>query len=254
VTAIRAVIFDLGETLVDWPDWDASAEQRWGEAFEFLRSRYPNLEAAGCERFVGAMRGAELAHWHRVEADARSGSAASVVREGFANLGLQPSDAEVTASLDGYARAVSGWAQVYPDARPTLLELRDRGYALGLLSNTWWAAAWHNADLAAHGLEDLLDVAVYTSDLEHSKPHATAFLQVTDALGVDPAGCVMVGDRPIDDISGALGVGMRAVHKTNGRPRPVPDGVRPTATIEQLAELPALLEHWEAGGCGTESG
>jgi hypothetical protein len=36
------------------------------------------------------------------------------------------------------------------------------------------------------------------------------------------------------------------VHKTNGRPRPVPASVRPTATIEQLAELPALLERWEA--------
>jgi len=247
VAAIRAVIFDLGETLVDWPDWDTASEQRWGEAYGFLRSCHPNLDGAGCERFVTAMRGAELAHWRRVERDALSGSAESVVREGFAVLGLRPRDVEVMATLDGYARAVSGWAQVYPDARSTLHELRNRGYAIGLLSNTWWAAAWHNADLAAHGLEDLLDVAVYTSDLQRSKPHATAFLRVSDALGVDPAGCVMVGDRPIDDISGALGVGMRAVHKTNGRPRPVPEGVQPTATIENLSELPALLDRFAAG-------
>jgi hypothetical protein len=37
---------------------------------------------------------------------------------------------------------------------------------------------------------------------------------------------------------------MRAVFKTNGHPRPVPPGVQPTATIETLAELPAVLAAW----------
>jgi putative hydrolase of the HAD superfamily len=122
------------------------------------------------------------------------------------------------------------------------LSLREQGYRIGLLSNTWWAADWHNADLAEHGLQDLLDAVVYTSDMPHSKPHPSVFHEIASRLGVDAERCLMVGDRPVDDIRGALGAGMLAVFKTNGHPRPIPNGVHPTATIETLAELPSLLE------------
>ena len=129
-------------------------------------------------------------------------------------------------------------------AGTTLQLLRERGYRLGLLSNTWWAAEWHNADLAAHGLEDLLDEVAYTSDLPHSKPHPSVFLAMVSRLGVEAEACVMVGDRMVDDISGGLGVGMRAVWKQNDYPWPKPEHITPSATIGHLAELPQLLRAW----------
>jgi FMN phosphatase YigB (HAD superfamily) len=52
----------------------------------------------------------------------------------------------------------------------------------------------------------------------------------------------MIGDRMIDDISGALGVGMRAVWKANTSPWPRPEHIEPTATVTCLAELPPLVE------------
>ena len=129
-----------------------------------------------------------------------------------------------------------------------------RVYRLGLLSNTWWAAEWHNADLATHGLDTLLDEIAYTSDLPHSKPHPSVFLEVASRLKVEPAMCVMVGDRMVDDISGALNVGMRTVWKRNDNPWPKPEGVVPDATIGQLAELPVGIgldiRHGLDGGGG----
>jgi HAD superfamily hydrolase (TIGR01509 family) len=243
MSTIQAVIFDLGGTLVDWPDWDTAAEDRWASAHDYYRAQ---AGGAGPSRgdFVAAMRSAELEHWKRVEQEYWSGPPNSLVAQGFAKLGYEAAELDQMLVLDGYARAVSGWAVVYPDSRATLLELRARGLALGLLSNTWWAAAWHNADLAAHGLDALLDVAVYTSDLPHSKPHPLAFAEVTGRLGVEPEACVMIGDRPIDDVQGALNAGMRAVFKTNRAPRPVPHGIVPTATIENLGELPPLIAGW----------
>ncbi len=81
---------------------------------------------------------------------------------------------------------------VFPDACETLQLLRKNGYRLGLLSNTWWAAEWHNADLAAHGLDELIDEIVYTSGLPHSKPHPAVFLEVAECLDVAMDACVMV--------------------------------------------------------------
>ena len=119
-----------------------------------------------------------------------------------------------------------------------------KGYRIGLLSNTWWAAEWHNADLATHGLSKYLDELVYTSDLPHSKPHPSVFLEVAGRLDVEPAACVMVGDRMIDDISGSLGAGMRGVWKKTDYPWPKPEYIIPTAVITHLAEVPELLRTW----------
>jgi putative hydrolase of the HAD superfamily len=152
---------------------------------------------------------------------------------------------ELLVALDGYAQAVYGWAIIFSDAVETLLSLRQRGYKLGLLSNTWWAAAWHNADLAAHGLTSLLDEVVYTSDLPYSKPHPATFQTVTSRLGVDPVDCLMVGDRLVDDVSGALGVGMRAIWKKTAYPWPEPSHIKPTAIITNLAEVLPLVEAWD---------
>jgi putative hydrolase of the HAD superfamily len=165
------------------------------------------------------------------------------VSEGFRRLGTPVGDHALIAALDGYARAVAGWCTVFPDTRDTLATLRERGYRLGLLSNTWWAAKWHNADLAAHGLAGLLDELVYTSDLPHSKPHPSVFREVASRLGVFPAACVMIGDRQIDDVQGARAVGMRAIWRRNDSGFPTSQ-VTPDATVDALAELPSLLRTW----------
>ncbi len=238
---IRAAIFDLGGTLVDWPGWDEDAPRRWAISYDHLTSLRADAALPSRDQYVRAMREAELRHWRRVEQELWSGPPTEVVREGFRRLGYTVDDDTLLAALDGYARAVDGWAVAFPDARSTLQTLRERGYRLGLLSNTWWAADWHNADLAAHGLDDLLDEVVYTSDLPHSKPHPWVFREVAGRLGVDPSSCVMIGDRMVDDVSGALRAGMRAVWKANDRPWPKPEDIVPTATITHLAELPGLL-------------
>ncbi len=241
---VRAVIFDLGGTLVDWPDWVEDAPRRWALSYDHLVAALPTNGWPERDRYVEAMRAAEADHWRRVDQERWSGPPSGLLREGFHRLGRHVHEEELLAALDGYARAVDGWAIVFPDAQSTLRTLRAQGYRLGLLSNTWWAAEWHNADLAAHGLAGLLDELAYTSDLPHSKPHASVFLAVAGRLGVKPAECVMVGDRLVDDVSGAIGAGMRGVWKRDDRPWPKPGSVAPSATIDSLVELPDLLRGW----------
>ncbi len=244
MSPLQAVIFDLGGTLLDWPDWNEDTSRRWALSYDYLTSKLAGHSWPDRDAYVRAMLEAEQAHWHRVAQEQWSGPPSSLLSEGFRHLGLHTHETELLIALDGYARAVDGWAMVFPDTRETLQLLRECGYRIGLLSNTWWAAEWHNTDLAAHGLIDLLDEVAYTSDLPHSKPHPSVFLEVARRLNVEPGACVMVGDRMIDDISGALSVGMRAVWKRNEYPWPKPEHIVPTATITDLAELPMLLRAW----------
>jgi len=241
VTAPRAVVFDLGGTLVQWPDWEGGAPEKWGLAYDAVREVWDI--GATREEFVAAMRAAEKAHWERVDRDHWSGPPTGLVSDGFRRLEGNVDDRALVAALDGYARAVAGWCTVFADTRDTLATLRERGYRLGLLSNTWWAAAWHNADLAAHGLGGLLDELVYTSDLPHSKPHPSVFREVALRLRIAPEACVMIGDRQIDDVAGARAVGMRAIWRRNESGFPVSD-VAPDVMVDALAELPDLLRSW----------
>jgi FMN phosphatase YigB (HAD superfamily) len=80
--------------------------------------------------------------------------------------------------------------------------------------------------------------------MSYQKPHASAFRTALDALDVDdPAQAVFVGDRPWDDMSGALAVGMRAVQRTNPL---IADRtpVEPDAVIDRLPELLPLVDKW----------
>jgi len=241
MTAPRAMVFDLGGTLVHWPKWEEDAPTKWASAFHAVRMG--SSSAVTRDDFVAAMRAAEKAHWDRVDREHWSGPPTGLVSDGFRRLGINASDALLIETMDAYAKAVAGWSTVFPDTRDTLVALRKRGYRLGLLSNTWWAAEWHNADIAAHGLGDLLDELVYTSDLPHSKPHPYVFLAISERLGVEPEACVMIGDRQIDDVSGGKAAGMRAIWRRNTDGFPTWDGT-PDAIVDRLAELPPLLRTW----------
>jgi len=54
---------------------------------------------------------------------------------------------------------------------------------------------------------------------------------------------VMIGDRQVDDVSGARAVGMRAIWRRNDSGFPASD-VAPDAVVDALAELPPLLRSW----------
>jgi FMN phosphatase YigB (HAD superfamily) len=62
-------------------------------------------------------------------------------------------------------------------------------------------------------------------------------------VGVTAERAVFVGDRLRDDISGAQGVGMRAVHLTGRHPLEESDIV-PDAEMPSLAGLLDLVDQW----------
>jgi len=140
MAAPRAVIFDLGGTLVHWSDWDAGADAKWAASYDQLVTQFADRRWPARDAYVGAMREAERDHWRRVDSEHWSGPPTGLVREAFDRLGVPVSGAELLGAMDGYAKAIAGWSTVDPDAAATLRLLRERNYRLGLLSNTWWPA------------------------------------------------------------------------------------------------------------------
>jgi len=223
---IEAVIFDWGGTLTPWHTIDTL--ECW-------------LTVAGDEQTAAALHAAENAVWVAARDDHRSATIDHVLERAAAVL------------TDEQRRSYYAWwdAHTYtdPTARATLLALRERGLRIGILSNTLWPQVEHDRIFARDGIEDLIDAAVYSSEIAWTKPDPRAFEAAMHVVGVrDPARAVFVGDRLFDDVFGAQRAGMKAVHVPHSAIPPWQQtGVEgtPDAVIEALPDLIAVIDGWQ---------
>jgi putative hydrolase of the HAD superfamily len=244
VEPVRAVLFDLGHTLVDFH----RTQEALLEAYEQIRARIeavaymevPELldlverVAGGVDRLVE-----ESYRERRMEELDQS----SLFRESLSGIGFDlPDDAiEHIVHLDHSAWSNS--LSVEPKVLGVLKGLRADGYALGIVSNVSLYHDLMRGDLERLGLSPFLGAAVFSSEVGYRKPDARIFRVALERVGVEPAQAVFVGDRLYDDIGGAQAVGMRAVQTRQFRqeedPEPAPDAV-----IDHLQQLPEVLRMW----------
>lgn len=94
--------------------------------------------------------------------------------------------------------------QPYPDAAEVLGSLRERGVAVGVVSNIGWDL---RPVFRGHGLDPF--VGTYVLSYEHGiqKPDTRLFATACDALGIAPEDTLMVGDdRRADGVRRRWGV------------------------------------------------
>jgi putative hydrolase of the HAD superfamily len=228
---IDAVLFDWGGTLTPWCPPD---ERLWWRVAEQL------VPAERVDAVAAALTAADEVIWQRARLEHRSGSLVEVFTA--AGLALTPQAYEIFAAQMEHATRTD------PDVPALLTGLRERGIKVGVLSNTTWTRAHHEQIFARDGVLELIDGAVYTSEIPWTKPHPEAFRAAMAAVGAtEPGRCVFVGDRTFDDIHGAGSLGMRTVlvpHST------IPDSQRghtdgvPDAVVQRLADLLDVLDRW----------
>ena len=234
MTAIEAVVFDWGGTLSTFAEVELLDMWR-------LAARHfdPDREQEICER----LHAVETETFARSTTDQRSATLRQILEQASDDLGLDVTEAVLEEAGTHYLDSWTPHIVHEPDAVATLTELKRRGLRTGLLSNTHWPRAFHEHFLERDGLADLLDVRLYTSELDHMKPHPSVFAEALARLGVeDPSTAVFVGDRLHDDVFGGRQAGLRTVWRRNEL---VPRyDVEPDATIDALSELPAVLDRW----------
>ena len=225
---VQAVIFDWGGTLTPWHSINVA--QLWQTVCE------PHFIEAEAISSAAALHEAEQRLWQAAADHHKSATMGQL----FELAGVAATEGLLTS----YTKAWEPHTFTDPDVLTLLGYLRGSGIKVGVLSNTMWPRDWHEEVFRRDGVLGLIDGAVYTSEIDWTKPHPEAFAAAMAAVGVsDPAGCVFVGDRPYDDVHGAQSVGMRAVLIPNSDVPPF-DAAIPDAIIRNLAELRPLIESW----------
>jgi HAD superfamily hydrolase (TIGR01509 family) len=209
---VRAVVFDVGETIVD-------ETRAWGEWADWL----------GIPRLTFfAVLGATIA-----EAE-EHGGASQLLRPGI----------DLRAETARFRRETGrSWVQagdLYPDAVPAMRALREAGFRVGVAGNQPFETERVIADL---GIE--LDLIATSAGLGVAKPDPAFFERVAAALDLEPAAIAYVGDRIDNDIVPAAAAGMRAIFIRRGPWAFVQAADEPpaeaAATIDSLLDLPDLL-------------
>jgi HAD superfamily hydrolase (TIGR01549 family) len=202
---IRAVLFDLGDTLVSYY-----------QPQDFLPILRRSLDA--CLQAVGQ---------GPLSAEARTDllHQALELNQERADLAVWPLEERLRmlfgryASLDGeltgrlvsiFLEPILASAQVSHDALPVLVALGRRGIKTGIVSNTPWGSPgriWRS-ELARHQLLTAVDAVVFCQDVGWRKPHPAPFRRALEMIGVAPTDAAFVGDNPVWDVDGAESAGL----------------------------------------------
>ena len=232
--ALRAVLFDLDDTLFDhtYSTLDAlSALQgvySWLRAWPLdeLASRHSRLlERLHLDVLAGRL-GIENARIRRfTELAAESGTA------------VVPDEAAAVAA--DYRRAyVAAWRPV-PGAMALLEALHPRA-PIGVVSNNVVGEQLDKITLC--GLARYLDTVVISEEAGVAKPDPRVFDIALARLGASADETVMVGDSWATDIAGARAAGMRAVwFNRRALPRPGPGAVTELRSLEPVATAIELI-------------
>jgi len=231
--AIRAILFDLGNTLVDYytsGEFPLVLRRCLREcAWVLGKTEEPGRDEELFER-------AWLLNRERSD-DAVRPLAARLEELFGADAPIDEASAEALGTA--FLKPIFAMARLDPQAVPLLEALRSRGIKTAIVSNTPWgspATAWR-AELARHGLLDKVDATVFCMDVGWRKPHRAPFDRALSLLEVAPADALFVGDDYRWDVVGAQNAGLRPV---------VLEPVVPTSqldhlTIPDLAGIIALL-------------
>jgi FMN phosphatase YigB (HAD superfamily) len=236
---LRAILFDFGDTLIDFEPMDTRAVFRTGAAstYEFLARRGHPLPPFDlyCRRQFRAVRWAYL--WAKLRR--REFNGLQLLQSFCASIGILLDEPALLELAWLWYAPLTDHSGVEQDLSATLSALNRTGFKLGLVSNTFVAGSIHDRHLSLHGLLDSIPVRVYSSDVGFRKPDRRIFQTALDQLGVPAADTLFVGDLVKTDIVGARRLGMKTALKQpwgTSRSRGMADFV-----IRQLSDLPDVL-------------
>ncbi len=162
------------------------------------------------------------------------------VQETLASLGYQVSldDANMKMALDAFFQDYIDSLELRPSTEALLQKILQT-HKLGLISNFTYGPVVHNS-LKQLGISQYFQAIVVSGDVGWRKPHHKIFEEALDRLDVCAEEAVFIGDCPLEDIKGALDVGMRAVFVSSqffGASELAASNQKPTHIVRDLSQL-----------------
>jgi len=196
---IKAVVFDLDNTLVDFMAMKAQAIEAAIHAMRDAGLRLPAEEIRKRIDAIYAERGIEFQSVFD-----------QLLYDEFSKV-----DYKILASgIIAYRRAREAALVLYPHVTLTLVELMKMNLKLAVVSDAPSREAWLR--LCYLNLHHLFDAVVTFDDTKMRKPNREPFVEALKRLDVRADEALMIGDWAERDVVGAAQVGMKTIFARYG--------------------------------------
>ena len=250
---LKAIIFDIDETLIDWQgateDWEAYDRKHLGFVFDYVEQNVHPLNSL--EQFIADARDLYMEVWNSSKGSLAAPHLGDLMVELLARQGVQRENINAKDVLTAYRAEPFAGVVPFPEVKQELANLQRAGLRLGLATNAMQPMSMRDLELKSMGLLKYFEggCRLSAADVGFLKPHPMIFETVLLCLGVNAGEAVFVGDSLAADIVGAQQVGMKAILRErlggplfvydNGGVQVVPDG-----RITSLTEIYPLLDAW----------
>jgi putative hydrolase of the HAD superfamily len=238
---MKAVLFDLGHTLIDYYcDWKGPEARAVARVQDLLAKNSP-AEIDSVE-FTSYLSTLLVATRERKAREMVEVPLVDLMGQCLDRYGCLEEDL-LLDTLEIFYGVLQEERKPVPGAKELLERLREQGLSIGLVSDVAWGlpSEFPLRDMKLLGLEEFFDDMVFSTDVGLRKPHPKVFKIALSNLQVAPEEAVFIGNSLRADIKGALGVGMRTVWKESCYPE-MDQTVTPDHTIRSLDEVDALLD------------
>ncbi len=250
---LKAVLFDLDDTLIDWSDsdfdWAELSQQRLGAML--ARLQHNGQRPPALEQISHDYQQRTLEAWAAGRMSLRAPHLGRILADTLAAAGASAELLDEETLLRAHPWSTFPGVVLFEDVPDLLQLLHDNDIRVGLVTNAHQPMCLRDHELEAYGLLPLLPECRFSAaDVGWLKPHPHIFRAALDCLGVQPQEAVFVGDNPVADVAGAQNAGMRGILRTgNGKndTSMLAGLIEPDHRLDTLAELPAVLDGWFPG-------
>lgn len=196
---IKAIIFDLDNTLVDFM---TMKDRAIDAAVHAMVDSGLNMTQAQAKEKINAIY-------------KREGIEYQQVFDEFLKVEYGCIDNKIiSAGIVAYRTAREAALKPYPKVFPTLIELIKMGIKLAIVSDAPSNEAWLR--LSYLNFHHLFDVIVTYDESREKKPSPAPFNLALSKLNLSAKECLMIGDWADRDVVGAKAVGMKTVFARYG--------------------------------------
>ncbi|RKY14148.1 MAG: hypothetical protein DRP52_00820 [Planctomycetota bacterium] len=237
---IEAVIFDLGETLLNFGRVDKAdlLDGALHRSYNYLKE---------LSQPVGSFRMYRLVHiwgirWHLLRSwiTGNDFDSLELLKAYGRKRNFHLNESQWEELNWRWYQGLSEVGQVEPGTANALRQLSEMGLKVGLLSNTFVHKYCLERHLEREGLLQFLPDRFYSYDFDYRKPDVRIFQEIARKMNIAEEQTIYVGDRVDNDVEGSLAAGMLPVLKkayTNENTKIPVD----TQQVTTIAELPDLI-------------
>jgi putative hydrolase of the HAD superfamily len=236
---IKAVLFDLGDTLINFGKVDKTAaiKRAARASYDYLNELNQPTGTFNAYFLRNMIEIRLRCLWSDITG--KDFDSFAVMKKIGRKKGYKLTDEQWLKINWLWYQPLSELAYIEPDIVETMSKLKGMGLRLGILSNTFVGSEALDHHLKEIGIYDFFEIRVYSCYLPYRKPDKRIFFDTINEMGLLKDEILFVGDRVDTDAAGCMAAEIKCVLKKShaNENKSLPARIKRIETISQLPQF-----------------